>query len=122
MINKQKHRAGQERRIDRARFKLKQNGDRPRLVFNKTNRYLIAQVIDDTAGSTIAYAVSSEKSFPVQGFSKKNKQAATELGKLIAERAKSKGISKVMLDRSGIIYHGKLAAFAESARKEGLEF
>ena len=107
MINKQKHRPGQERRIERARFKLKQNGDRPRLVFNKTNRYLIAQVIDDTAGKTIAYAVSSEKSFPVQGYSKKNKQAATELGKL---------------DRSGIIYHGKLAAFAESARKEGLEF
>ena len=79
MINKQKHRAGQERRIERARYKLKQNGDRPRLVFNKTNRYLIAQVIDDTAGNT-------------------------------------------MLDRSGIIYHGKLAAFAESARKEGLEF
>ena len=84
MINKQKHRPGQERRIERARFKLKQNGDRPRLVFNKTNRYLIAQVIDDTAGKTIAYAVSSEKSFPVQGYSKKNKQAATELGKLIA--------------------------------------
>jgi large subunit ribosomal protein L18 len=122
MINKQKHRPGQERRIERARFKLKANGDRPRLVFNKTNRFLIAQVIDDTAGSTIAYAVSSEKSFPGQGFSKKNKQAATELGKLIAERAKSKGIIKVMLDRSGIIYHGKLAAFAESARKEGLEF
>lgn len=122
MINKQKHRAGKERRIERARFKLKQNGDRPRLVFNKTNRYLIAQVIDDNVGNTLAYAISSEKSFTVQGFSKKNKQAATELGKIIAERAKSKGISKVMLDRSGIIYHGKLAAFAESARKEGLEF
>ncbi|HMV44548.1 MAG TPA: 50S ribosomal protein L18 [Leptospiraceae bacterium] len=122
MINKQKHRPGQERRIERARFKLKTNGDRPRLVFNKTNRYLIAQVIDDKVGSTIAYAVTSEKTFPIKGYSKKNKQSATELGRMIAERAKSKGVTKVMLDRSGIIYHGNLAAFAESARKEGLEF
>lgn len=79
MINKQKHRPGQERRIERARFKLKQNGDRPRLVFNKTNRYLIAQVIDDTAGKTIAYAVSSEKSFPVQGYSKRTSKQQLSL-------------------------------------------
>lgn len=122
MINKLANRESKERRISRVRYKLKTNGDRPRLVFNKTNRFLIAQVINDLDGQTLAYAVTSEKDFPIKTFSRKNKEAATELGKIIAQRAKTKGVTKVMLDRSGIIYHGKLAAFAESARKEGLEF
>jgi large subunit ribosomal protein L18 len=122
MINKTKQKEAAKRRIDRARYKLKMNGDRPRLVFNKSNRFLQAQIIDDKGGVTLAFATSSEKAFPIEGFCKKNKKAAEHLGKLIAERAKSKGVKKVMLDRSGIIYHGKLAAFADSARKEGLEF
>lgn len=122
MINKEKSNISKERRIDRSRYKLRKLGDRPRLVFNKTNRYLIAQIIDDEKGSTIAYAISSEKSFPVQGYSRKNKDAAKHLGKIIAERAKVKGVEKVMLDRSGMIYHGKLAAFADSAREGGLDF
>lgn len=122
MINKQKHSESTKRRIARARYKLKQNGDRPRLVFNKSNRFLQAQVIDDKTGNTIAFATTLEKTFETKGYSKKNKKSAEELGKVIAERSKSKGVTKVMLDRSGIIYHGKLAAFADSARKEGLEF
>ena len=109
-------------RTRRGRYKLKHNGDRPRLVFNKSNRYLMAQIIDDKSGSTLAYAVSSEKDFPVKGFSVKNKTAAVELGKRIAKRAIDKGLKQVMLDRSGIIYHGKLAAFADSAREGGLDF
>lgn len=122
MINKDKKIIIAERRAKRQRFKLKQNSSRPRLVFNKSNKYLMAQIIDDVQGRTLAFAISSEKSFPIQNASKKNIIAAKELGKVIASRAKEKGIKQVMLDRSGMIYHGKIAAFAESAREGGLEF
>ncbi|MCB1191016.1 MAG: 50S ribosomal protein L18 [Leptospiraceae bacterium] len=122
MINKENKLVKANRRKERAKFKLKGYGNRPRLVFNKTNRYLIAQVVDDTQGKTIAYATTAEKDFSVSGYSRKNKEAASELGKLIATRAKNNGIDKVMLDRSGMIYHGKIASFAEAAREKGLEF
>ena len=122
MINTRNIRISKERRTSRIRYKLRHNGERPRLVFNKTNHYLIAQVIDDIKGVTLAYAVSSEKDFPIKTENRKNKKSAEELGKIIAKRAKDKGVSKVMLDRSGMIYHGKISAFADSARKEGLEF
>jgi large subunit ribosomal protein L18 len=122
MIDRKKIRETNERRTSRVRYKLKAVGNRHRLVFNKTNRYLIAQVIDEVNGKTLAYAASSEKDFPIKSFSRKNKASAIELGKIIAERAKSKGIKEVMLDRSGYIYHGKIAAFADSAREGGLVF
>jgi len=122
MIEKFKVKEKNERRKRRVRYKLISNGSRPRLVFNKTNRYLIAQVIDDRKGVTLAYAHTSEKDFPIQSFSRKNKECAIELGKRIAQRAKTKGVTKVMLDRSGMIYHGRIAAFADSAREGGLEF
>ena len=110
------------KRTKRVRYKLKKNIERPRLVFNKSNRYLIAQVIDDKAGTTLAFAATYEKDFPVKGFSIKNKAAAVELGKRISARATKNGVKKVMLDRTGMIFHGKLAAFADSAREGGLEF
>lgn len=122
MINKTKKVENQIRRAKRSRYKLKKFGTRPRLVFSKSNRYLIAQVIDDNEGKTLVYATTQEKNFPSHENSKKSKSAAVVLGKLIAERAKNKGITKVMLDRSGMIYHGVLAAFADSAREQGLEF
>jgi large subunit ribosomal protein L18 len=122
MIDKNSTRESQLRRAERIRYKIRKFGDRPRLVIVKSNRYLKAQIIDDISGSTIAAASSSEKSFPIKSFSRKNKISAEELGKIIAERAKGKGISKVVLDRSGYIYHGNIAAFADSARKGGLEF
>ncbi|MCC6274224.1 MAG: 50S ribosomal protein L18 [Leptospiraceae bacterium] len=122
MINKEKKNLRSIKRTKRIRFKLKASADRPRLVFNKTNRYLIAQVIDDKGGATLAYAISSEKDFPLKGETRKNKKSAIELGKVIAKRALSKGVKQVVLDRSGMIYHGKIAAFADSAREGGLEF
>lgn len=122
MLDKTKIKLRNERRKQRIRYKLKSNGSRPRLVFNKTNRYLLAQVIDDQKGITLVQAATYEKDFPIQTFSRKNKECAVELGKRIAQRAKEKGITKVMLDRSGMIYHGRIASFAESARGEGLEF
>jgi large subunit ribosomal protein L18 len=122
MINKTQKKINKERRVSRARFKLKKNGQRPRLVFNKSNRYLIAQVIDDVAGKTLAYASTQEPNFPSHENSKKSKSAAQVLGKVIAERAKKAGVSLVMLDRSGMIYHGAIASFADAAREGGLEF
>lgn len=122
MINKTKKIDNKNRRVARSRFKLKKEGTRPRLVFTKSNRYLTAQIIDDIQGKTIVYATTQEKDFPSHENSKKSKSAASQLGKLIAERAKKTGVVQVMLDRSGMIYHGAIAAFAESAREEGLEF
>ncbi len=122
MISRKKIRETKKRRIERIRYKLKVTGSSPRLVINKTNRYLIAQIIDDSNGNTLAFAATSEKSFPVNGYSRKNKSSAVHLGKIIAERAKIKGVQKVMLDRSGSIYHGNIAAFADSAREGGLVF
>lgn len=122
MINRTKKLLVNNRRKKRIRYKLRLNGNRPRLVFNKSNRYIMAQIIDDKLGNTLAFAVSSEESFPVKEGSKKNKKAAAEVGKLIAKRALDKGIKQVMLDRSGLAYHGKIAAFAEAAREAGLEF
>jgi large subunit ribosomal protein L18 len=122
MISRKKIQESRERRKERIRYKLKITGSSPRLVLNKTNRYLIAQVIDDKSGTTLAFATSSEKNFPITGYSRKNKKSAAELGKIIAERAKNKGVSSVMLDRSGAIYHGNIATFADSAREGGLKF
>lgn len=91
---------------------------RPRLVFVKSNRYLSAQVIDDVKGVTIAQASTMEKS----GKAGKTKSDAEKLGALIAERAKAKGVEKVVLDRRGRLYHGKIVSFADSAREKGLVF
>ncbi|TGN18359.1 50S ribosomal protein L18 [Leptospira idonii] len=122
MINKTAKNIQRERRAERVRYKIRATAGRPRLVFNKTNRYLTAQVIDDTKGVTVAYATTQEKDFPKHENSKKSKSAATQLGKLIADKAKKAGISQVVLDRSGMVYHGRIAAFADSAREGGLEF
>lgn len=92
---------------------------RPRLVLNRTNKNILAQLIDDSTGTTLCSASTLEKSF---GGSSKNKEAASKLGKVFAERAKGKGITKVVFDRRGLLYHGRIASFAEAAREGGLEF
>ncbi|MCG6149149.1 50S ribosomal protein L18 [Leptospira levettii] len=122
MINKTAKNSKRLRRAERVRYKLRQTSDRPRLVFNKTNRYLTAQIIDDAKGVTLVYATTLEKDFPKHENSKKSKAAATELGKVVADKAKKAGVSQVVLDRSGMVYHGRIAAFADSAREGGLEF
>jgi large subunit ribosomal protein L18 len=122
MINKTAKNLQRERRTERVRYKLKATSGRLRLVFNKSNRYLSAQVIDDTKGVTLVYATTLAKDFPKHENSKKSKAAATQLGRVIAEKAKKAGVSQVVLDRSGMVYHGRIAAFADSAREGGLEF
>lgn len=122
MINKTAKNLQRVRRAERVRYKIRSTANRPRLVFNKTNKYLTAQVIDDVKGVTLAYATTLGKDFPSHENSKKSKSAATQLGKVIAEKAKKAGVSQVVLDRSGMVYHGRIAAFADSARESGLEF
>lgn len=107
------------RRVTRVRYDIKPKTPRPRLVVNRTNRYLAVQIVDDATGKTLCAAATNEKSFAKKG---KNKEAAAALGELIASRAAEKGVKKVVLDRRGNLYHGRVAAFADAAREKGLEF
>jgi len=104
----------------RTRLKLKGSQERPRLAVFRSLKHIYAQVIDDKQGKTLAAASSGEKNSSVG--SGGNLAGAKEVGKLIAERAKTKGISKVVFDRGGYLYHGRIKALADAAREAGLEF
>jgi large subunit ribosomal protein L18 len=114
-------------RKERTRKKLFKNGiNKPRLSVKKSNKYIYTQVIDDIKGITIASASSIEKEILEQikktQKSAKSVEAAKILGKIIAERAISKGVKEVIFDRGGSIYHGKIKALADAAREAGLKF
>ena len=104
----------------RIRLKLKGSEERPRLAVFRSLKHIYAQVINDREGRTLVAASSGEKKAGVG--SGGNLAGAKEVGKLIAERAKSKGISKVVFDRGGYLYHGRVKALADAARAAGLEF
>jgi large subunit ribosomal protein L18 len=104
----------------RTRLKLKGGPERPRLAVFRSLKHIYAQVIDDRQGATLAAASSGEKNSSVG--SGGNLAGAKQVGKLIAERAKNKGISKVVFDRGGYLYHGRVKALADAAREAGLEF
>ncbi|MBI4720238.1 MAG: 50S ribosomal protein L18 [Chitinivibrionia bacterium] len=112
-----------KRRHLRVRNKIVGTPERPRLCVFRSSLHIYAQLVDDTSGHTIA-ASSSLKLGVVQSEDKASKkiQQAREVGKLLAENAKAKGISRVVFDRGGYLYHGRVAALAEGARKNGLEF
>ena len=103
----------------RIRKKLSGSTERPRLAVYRSLHHIYAQVIDDNKGETLASASTTESSFSASGG---NIAAAKEIGKLIAERAKAKGITRVVFDRGGYIYHGRVRSLAEAAREGGLEF
>lgn len=104
-----------------ARIRRRVNGspERPRLAVFRSVKHIYAQVIDDHAGHTLASASSNEKGVSIAGG---NVTGAKEIGKLIAERAKNKGVTKVVFDRGGYLYHGRVKALADAAREAGLEF
>lgn len=107
----------------RIRSKVRGDSARPRLAVFKSRRYIYAQVIDDLAGVTLASAASLEPSLRSQlDGSTGGKKAARLVGETIAERAKEKGLEKVVFDRGGYIYHGKVREVAEGARDKGLQF
>ncbi|MGE5646965.1 MAG: 50S ribosomal protein L18 [Acidobacteriota bacterium] len=102
----------------RIRRKVRGSAAKPRLAVFRSLKHIYAQVIDDTRGMTIVAASSAEKNGPNGG----NVAGAKAIGKLIAERAKEKGIQKVVFDRGGFLYHGRIKALADAAREAGLEF
>ncbi|MBL4595775.1 MAG: 50S ribosomal protein L18 [Robiginitomaculum sp.] len=111
------------RRATRTRTRLKKlSSGQPRLSVFRSNKYIYAQLIDDANGSTLAQASSMEKDVTSQAKAAGNIQAAQAVGNLIAERAKSAGITTVVFDRGGYIYHGRVKALAEAARDGGLQF
>jgi large subunit ribosomal protein L18 len=106
-------------RHHRLRKRVVGTPERPRLSVHFSGKHIYAQVIDDLAGLTLAAACTTEKDFTA---AKANAVTATKVGQLIAERSKGKSISKVVFDRGGLQYHGKIKALADAAREGGLEF
>jgi large subunit ribosomal protein L18 len=106
----------------RIRQRVKGEAGRPRLAVYKSGRHIYAQVIDDRTGATIAHASSLDAALKSEKKLAANRETATRVGTLVAERAKQKGVARVVFDRGGYIYHGKIKALAEAARQGGLEF
>jgi len=110
-----------ERRRRRVRTALrKRAGSRPRLSVHRTGRHIYAQVIDDAAGKTIASASSLDKD--LKGNTGATRESAAAVGKALAERAKKAGVDRVVFDRGGFLFHGRVKALADAAREGGLEF
>ena len=109
----------EKRRRARVRKQIQRSANgRPRLSVFRSNKYIYAQVIDDAKGFTVASASSIEKEIG----SGPNQNVATEVGKLVAQRAAEKGIKSVVFDRGPYLYHGRVRALAEAAREGGMEF
>jgi large subunit ribosomal protein L18 len=109
------------RRHRRVRKKVVGTAARPRLAVHRSNKHITVQLIDDDAGRTIASASTTEPDVRGSG-SGSTVAAATKVGQIVAQRAKAVGVSKVVYDRGGYLYHGRVAAVAEAAREAGLEF
>ena len=109
------------KRRQRVRSKLQiKAGARPRLSIHRSGRHIYAQIIDDQAGTTVAAASTLEKD--ARAKTGATCDAAVSVGKIIAERSKKIGVTKVVFDRGGFIYHGRVKALADAAREAGLEF
>ncbi len=124
MSKAQKKRERRTRAHMRVRKSVSGTSERPRLAVFKSLKYVYAQVIDDTSGETLVQANSREAAVvgKAAGGSAKTKAAARKVGEIIADRAKGQGIAKVVFDRGGYVYHGKVKELAEGARSKGLEF
>ena len=113
----------QTRRRARLRYQLKvKSGGRPRLSVFRSGKHIYAQVIDDKKGATLAAASSLETDLKGKLKTGADKSAATEVGKLIAQRAIAAGVKEVVFDRGGYMFHGRVAALATAAREGGLSF
>ncbi len=117
-----RHSKDERRTIRRYRVRKRVTGteQRPRLSVYRSSKHIYAQLIDDDQGKTLAAATSREALPKVEGTGKLSKSFA--VGKLLGERAKSQGVSKVCFDRGGYLYHGRVKALADGAREAGLDF
>ena len=110
-----------DRRRQRVRTSLRATASgKPRLSIHRSGRHIYAQVIDDTAGKTLAAASTLDKD--LKGKTGATRDGAAAVGKAVAERAKEAGVSKVVFDRGGFLFHGRVKALADAAREGGLEF
>lgn len=108
-----------KRRHIRVRKRVNGTAERPRLVVTRSNRHMVAQIVNDNLGHTVASASTMEAS--LRGSEGKKVDLSREVGKLVAERAKAAGVSAVVFDRGGNKYHGRVAAVADGAREAGLD-
>ena len=119
MVSRKDSNAARLKRHARVRGKISGTAETPRLCVYRSNANISAQIIDDVKGVTLVSASSLEKDFKGNGG---NKESAAEVGKMIAERAIAKGITAVVFDRGGYLYHGRVSELAEGAREGGLKF
>ena len=112
--------AARHKRHDRIRLTLAGTAGRPRLAVFRSLNHIYAQVIDDASGTTLAAASTVEKE--LRGSKATKSEEAASIGKLIAERAKAAGIDRVVFDRAGYRYHGRIKSLADAARESGLDF
>ena len=119
MFKKEDRREQRQKRHLRVRKKVSGTAERPRLAVYRSEKNIYAQIIDDVKGVTIVSASSLDKDFEGLG---SNKEAAKKVGAIIAKRALDKGITEVVFDRGGFIYHGRIQELAEGAREAGLQF
>ena len=122
MVSKESRQEVRAKKHMRIRNRFSGTAERPRLAVFRSNKHMYAQIIDDTVGNTLVAASTVEKDVKAELEHTNTVEAASYLGKVIAERALDKGIKTVVFDRGGFIYQGKIKALADAAREAGLEF
>lgn len=122
MITKEDRNLARKRRHLRVRNRIEGTAARPRLNVYRSNKHIYAQVIDDVTGNTVASASTVDKELSAEVQNGSNVEAARKVGELVAKRAIEKGITTVVFDRGGYLYHGRVQALADAARAAGLQF
>ena len=122
MVSKKSRAEVREAKHRRLRNRFSGTAERPRLAVFRSNNHMYAQIIDDTVGNTLVSASTLEKEIKAELNKTNDIEAAAYIGKVIAKRAIDKGITEVVFDRGGFLYHGKIKALAEAAREAGLVF
>ena len=122
MIKKPSRSAAREKRHYRLRNKISGTAEQPRLAVFRSNMHIYAQVIDDTVGNTLCAASTMEKDIKAKLEKTNDVEAAKAVGEAVAKKALEKGITTVVFDRGGFVYHGKIQALADAAREAGLNF
>lgn len=122
MISKADKNQARLKRHLRVRKKIQGTTERPRLNIFRSSKHMYAQLIDDVQGVTVASASTKDKELAEAVKNGGNVEAAKQVGELIAKRAKASGVEKVVFDRGGYLYHGRVQALADAAREAGLEF
>ena len=122
MVSKKSRAEMREKKHMRMRNRFSGTAERPRLAVFRSNNHMYAQIIDDTVGNTLVSASTLEKEIKAELNKTNDIEAAAYIGKVIAKRAMDKGITEVVFDRGGFLYHGKIEALAEAAREAGLVF